>query len=380
MNDLEKRVLDIIVESVKNDEDGFNRYIHKKVMSHVDHTVGFYGGNLQLQNDVASIPQVLVLVDKEPLMNWAHDCEYRIYHAETGELLETIAARMPPATFMVSRNDYEPIGDLVEHPEDAHTGNINITPSTAGADNDYFTGKKYALLFSGMSNNRHLNDLEFLYRVLIDVYFYDPANITVLNYDGTVNYSGDPQPVGNWPGNNTPYRIHVNGSGTRANLIHAFQDLASKLTSDDTLLIHTNNHGGGPTEVGSPDPSTLCCYPNWDLMTDHEFGHYVSQFPEFATLVVMMEQCHSGGFSNPIVSNSPAQQTSFSAAAIKTKNSKGGKNFDPYAAQWINGALVSSHTVQQIYEYAVEHGNPKDTPNEQDKPAGCSNVIRLSGA
>ena len=41
------------------------------------------------------------------------------------------------------------------------------------------------ILYSGMSNMRHLNDLEFCYRMLIDRYAFDPKNIYVLNYDGT---------------------------------------------------------------------------------------------------------------------------------------------------------------------------------------------------
>ena len=64
-------------------------------------------------------------------------------------------------------------------------------------------GNRYAILFSGASNNRHTNDLEFLYRQLVDRFFFAEDNITVLNYDGTVNYSGWPKPVSSWPGDSS---------------------------------------------------------------------------------------------------------------------------------------------------------------------------------
>ena len=107
-------------------------------------------------------------------------------------------------------------------------------------------GERYAILFSGMSNNRHLNDLEYLYRVLIDTYGFKAANITVLNYDGSVNYSGDPKPVGKWPGDNTKYRIKVNGKGGKTELLAALEAVGKQIKADDLLFIHTNNHGDGP--------------------------------------------------------------------------------------------------------------------------------------
>jgi hypothetical protein len=46
-------------------------------------------------------------------------------------------------------------------------------------------------------------DLEFLYRVLVNDYGWDEDKIYVLNYDGSIDYSGWPHPVGNWPGDGT---------------------------------------------------------------------------------------------------------------------------------------------------------------------------------
>ena len=38
-----------------------------------------------------------------------------------------------------------------------------------------------------MSNKRHINDCEFLYRTLVDRYAFNKNNIQVLSYDGTLN-------------------------------------------------------------------------------------------------------------------------------------------------------------------------------------------------
>lgn len=323
-------------------------------------------------NSPSAIPQVLVLVDKEPECNWAHKCEYKMFNGNTGEYIETIQALLPPASFILNYEDYEPVGTLVK-PKPISEGNITLKP-IPGLDKLFnsVNGKKYAVLFSGMSNNRHLNDLEYLYRVLIDIYNFDPQNITVLNYDGTLNYSGSPKPIKKWPGDNTDYRIRINGAGTRDSLINAINNYKNRITADDLLFIHTNNHGGGP------DPCTICCYPDWDSLTDVEFGEKLAAFPQFDTLVVMMEQCHSGGFSDKTIQNSKASKTVFSAACLPDRSSMGGSDFDPYAYNWIKKVSESSQiTVYDAYVYAKEHTDSYDTPNEADKPQDCCRHITL---
>jgi hypothetical protein len=380
-NKVKNKIINSITSSALNRNSGqkFNTYIHTKIMSEHEHTNGF-SEPLKLNTSVKTTPQTMVLVDKEPLANWGHDCEYHLYDAQTGKILEVITARFPPASFLISFQDYEAVGDLIEHTSDPEEGKVKIN-STPGLDKlNSVAGTSYALLFSGMSNNRHLNDMEYLYRVLIDVYKLDAANITVLNYDGTINYSGSPQPVGNWPGDNTPYRIKVNGQGTKAELESKLDAMANKLSRNDFLIIHTNNHGGGPTSTGSNTPSTLCCYPNWDSMTDTQFGAKLATFPKFASLVVMMEQCHSGGFSEPTINNSTALETEFSAAAIATKNSMGGKNFDPYAYQWINSSNNTKYSVHKIFETSLANKHTGDTPNEASSPTNSGNVLWLNNS
>jgi hypothetical protein len=67
-----------------------------------------------------------------------------------------------------------------------------------------------------MSWMENLNNLEFCYRILIDHHGFEPENIYVLQFDGTLNTRIGP--AGTWPGDGSPYRIHINGQGNRAGL------------------------------------------------------------------------------------------------------------------------------------------------------------------
>ncbi len=333
---------------------------------------------------------ILVLVDHAPLYNWGHACEHKLYDAITGEYYESHDSQFPPSSHYHTPTQYAAIHVPVALPVLQSVQPVEVT-KIPQLDNVIAnaTGKKYAILFSGMSNNRHLNDLEFLYRTLIDIYKFNAADITVLNYDGTVNYAGSPQPVTNWPGNNSPYRIKVNGSGTNTALGQALDTIKGKLKAEDLLLIHTNNHGGGPTS----DPEAwLCCYPNWNSFTATDFANKVKAFPAIASLMVMMEQCHSGGFQDAVLNNSKATSTSFAAACIATANSMGGADFDPFAKDWIagitgknpNGSALSQPvpnpaSASDAFGYANAVKVAGDSPVYGDKPANCGKSQYLSG-
>lgn len=271
-------------------------------------------------------PTAVVFVDDEPLANWSHDCRYLLHDADSGKLYQEVRAGFPPylvdppSTFkafhtpVVAQNPLRKIWALdleVAFPWKRRKG------------------ERYAILYSGASNNRHTNDLEFLYRQLVDRFYFDEDKITVLNYDGTINYSGGPKPVTSWPGDGTAYTMPVDDSGTKQALEDAIDALKTKLKQDDLLLIHTNNHGGHDgTE------SYLCTYSGPDY-TASDFASKLGELPAYSDLIVMMEQCHSGGFNDEVIEASTAERTTFAAACTEGKNSIGGADFDPFARDWI---------------------------------------------
>jgi hypothetical protein len=182
-----------------------------------------------------------------------------------------------------------------------------------------------------------------------------------------------------WPGDGTNYRIHLTGAGTRAAFESAIDDLKTKIKADDLLLIHTNNHGGYD---GTPGTANLCTYPSWDGYYATDFANKVGELPHFNKLIVMMEQCHAGGFNSPIIAHSPAHATSVASAATEPNNSyvTADGNWDPFARDWIAaqaghnafGAALAFNPdadgngkveAEEAYAYADAVKDPRDTPN-----------------
>ncbi|MCW3123159.1 MAG: Peptidase family protein [Flavipsychrobacter sp.] len=305
-----------------------------------------------LAHVVAEKPTIMLFADDEPLSNWAHPCRYLLHDAATGQLYKEVPAHLPPYAGTTDT----PSSFVAFHVASSFPAisKYSVVDKIKFPIRYIYTGKRYAILYAGMSNNRHTNDLEFLYRTLVHVYGYTPANITVLNYNGTLNYDGNPHPVVHWPGDNTPYTMPVNGPGTKAALLNAIDALKTKLKAEDSLLIHTNNHGGG---VPDYPESVIFCQPNWDTLTVTDFTNKLAQLPKYNTLMVMMEQCYSGGFNAPILAKSTAVNTSVASAADAYHTSAGGPEFDPFAQEWI--AAMNGH---DAYGHALAY-NPDANHN-----------------
>jgi hypothetical protein len=352
-----------------------NLFIQSEVLAK-GHVIHARHQKIPLEQDT-----VMVFADDAPGYNWSHPCRYLLHNAENGELYKEVAAAFPPylieppETFQVF---YEPGVRLAEErllwPIKAEARLVWRVP----------VGNRYAVLFSGGSNPRHVNDLEFLYRTLVDVYGFPTEQIYVLNYDGTLDCW--PSLPANWPGDGTAYRMPVHGRGTKSELEGVFNDLKTRLKSDDLLLIHTNNHGGHDgTE------SYLCGYdsPGYIGADDYmasDFATKLGELPQFRCLIVMMEQCHSGGFNAPILASNPADRTSVASACGELVSSWGCGDFDCFARDWIAavngadpyGAALASNpdtdgngciSASEAFNYADAIHDPRDSPMFSATPA-----------
>lgn len=311
-----------------------NLHLHDEVLTK-GMTLESVALKVPIQRDTA-----FVFVDLAPEFNWAHPCEYHLYDAKTGELYKTVEASLPPLDFFplaktmtaihtpVKLMDTKKLRAAWKKREKPIINALSTAP-----------GERYAILFAGRADNRHTNDLEFLYRTLIDDYGFTAGNIHVLNFDGTLDYCGAPTPIGNWPGDNTAYRMNVTGAGTRAGFQAAFNAIAAVIKPEDLLFIHTNNHGGGPCDPGINDYCMFVYDPNCAFVPYYlnDFIADMGVLPPFEVLMVMMEQCRAGGFINPIINNSPATWTHVASAVVANDYSLGGTNFDPFAEDWIAG-------------------------------------------
>jgi hypothetical protein len=186
----------------------------------------------------------------------------------------------------------------------------------------------------------------------------------------------------------------VTGAGTRTDFQAAFNAIAAVIKPEDLLFIHTNDHGAGPGD-GVTD-YCMCTYgaTGWIAYYVNDFIADIGVLPQFENLIVMMEQCRSGGFVTPIVNNSPATWTHVAAAVKASDYSDGGADFDPFAEDWIasmaghypdgtgllhvadtnNDGRISA-TEGFVYANACVKGG--DTPIASDSPAGYGAYLFL---
>ncbi len=334
----------------------------------------------------------VALIDLAPEFNWGHPCKHVIFDAETGEQYDSFDSQLPLSEFYTHTANFKTIQEEVKVADSFLDIKVEQTRiNSLDIAIEPHIGDRYALLFSGMSNNRHVNDLEFMYRVLTDVYKFDPDKIIVLNYNGTLSCAEGrlDGPATLWPGDKTPYRMPVDGAGDKETLIEALEFMSNNLRENDLLFIHTNNHGDRKQGV-----SDLCCWPDWDKFDAEEFSEILKTYPKFKSLIVMMEQCHSGGFMDPIIASSKAEITHFSAACRADLSSYGGDEFDIFAYSWIaaiNGKQASGEplyniadsnydnrvSVSEAFEYAKLHKAKKDTPVTKSSHSGAGDILYL---
>jgi hypothetical protein len=337
------------IEKIK--EDALNRIqkqneVEVDALYYVDHRVFKAKERLDIISEQIEFdkPSTVVFVDLHPGKNWGHDCQHLIYDAKTGKLLKKINAQFPyflnetPSTLELFKTSK--ITEAFKKKRRLRfplepkklSGYLKLAPFPLRF---FLTGRRYAILFSGSSNCRHVNDMEFLYRTLVDVYGFNTNDIYVLNRDGTLSWNpaGDWEPAvsGTYPVDGTPFRMTVNGQGNRAGFQAVMTDLATRITSRDCLFIHTNNHGGWSNAQNEAFMSAWGgSYFASEMVAD------LATLPRFKNLLVMMEPCHSGGFVDPIVQANLATRTVAQAAVPWDENSAGGWFFDPWAEMWIS--------------------------------------------
>jgi hypothetical protein len=329
----------------------------------------------EFQKITADRSSILVFADDDPMANFSHACRYLLYDAKTGEFYREMAAKFPP--FSATRpSTLKAFHEPVKFADSAH---FAVKPVFRGPI-IVPDGERFAVLFSGMSNRRHLNDMEFLFRTLVDTYGFKQENIFSLSFNGKLETQEGKQSL--YP-DGTPYRINIKHEGSRSALEGVFDQLKGRLKSRDELLIHTNNHGGWDNTPGS---AYLCTYPAWTPYYCTDFAAKLGTLPKFNNLIAMMEQCHAGGFNLPVLAHSTAAATSIASAAIESKSSyvTADGQWDPFARDWI--AAQAGHgpfgnalafnpdfdrdrriEAEEAFGYADVVRDSRDTPNFNEK-------------
>lgn len=311
---------------------------------------------------------ILIFADDDPLFNWAHPCRYILFDAKDGSLYRQIPAQFPPAKLGKPEGGYHAFHVSVAWPQT----NVYrwrrpfILPKIKTA------GNLYAVLFSGVSYHTHVNDMEFLYRTLTEVYRVPKQNIYVLNQDGTVSF--DNQAMSDWPGDHTAYRMEVKAQGTKKGLFWALDEVKKNLKAEDSLLIHTTGHGGH--DHGESDLSE---YQDAGVVKVTEFTDKLAEMPKHHCQKVVMQQCHSGGFNKSVVAKSTADATSIASACTELRASVCGPEFNFFACAWISAMAEATPngwelprvpdqdddgmiSAREAFDYASAYCHPTDTP------------------
>ncbi len=97
------------------------------------------------------------------------------------------------------------------------------------------------------------------------------------------------------------YRSHavprVRGAATRENLYAWFKDVAQRAAAGDRVLIYATAHGGDSANEADPQDTTLYLW-NSQRLSSKEFAGYLETIKPGVNVVVVMAQCHAGGFAS----------------------------------------------------------------------------------
>ncbi len=251
-----------------------------------------------------------------PFANWEHPCSYIFVDKQTGEH-EIVKEKIHPANF----NEYEIISK-VKRPG----GACKMLKSNSPAVIQTVTPNEhlYAVIINGCDWRRYWNDISAMYCTLVDVYGYPEENIFVHYVGGSSSFGND---------FNDDSNSDIDYNANKGTIERTFRNLSGEWTNDpnvpelgpnDQLFIFTDDHGGH-------DGSSYLCLPDYDLYPN-ELADYVEDI-NCASMVFVMEQCHSGGFESDI--------TDVTNAACKHRviHTACGEYESSWAEIWIGDAM-----------------------------------------
>jgi hypothetical protein len=97
------------------------------------------------------------------------------------------------------------------------------------------------------------------------------------------------------------YRTHqiagVSGAATQENVIKWFDDASQVAKAGDRVLIYATVHGGSAADKEAPE-NTLMYLWNSQRLSVKEFKSYLDRFRPGVQVVLVMAQCHGGGFAD----------------------------------------------------------------------------------
>ena len=220
-------------------------------------------------------------------------------------------------------------------------------------------GDRYAILLSGGNScRRHLNDLEYCYRMLKDHYAFPDAAIRVLFFTGDPPQLDDDSAPHNYPdeSGNDPYRLPISGKGKRSAFQNACNELNEDLQQQDLVFILLTGHGYVQGEDAYLQEPSNGRYYAAELCDD------LATLNPHASLLIVMQQCFSVGFIDPIVEAKrdgriKSQRLSIACASASFSGYDDDGLFDCFASGWIAAHLNKDPWGNTLGATAVAHDN-----------------------
>lgn len=314
-------------------------------------------------------------IDDMPLNSWEHPCRYLFVNIEDGSI-NTFHMSLPPDLRNMTCLERR----IMENVKMDCFRDASAVPIIKSQKSVMPNIHNYAIIISGGINNnynyeRYWNDCSFIYSTLRNKYAYPKDNIFVLMSDGT-NPGADLRMN---DGSTISSPLDLDGDGdndityaaTRSNVTSVFNSLSNILTSKDTLLIFTMDHGG--QSVLGDSISCLYLWDN-DILFDYELAFELGKVHP-AVVNICMGQCHSGGFINDLRGTHHVIATA--CKYEETSYSLSNYEYDEFVYYWISalakktpyGTTVNADTngdgvvsMSEAFQYALVQDSQPESP------------------
>lgn len=364
-----------------------------KACSDENNKYDYYIGEEFVQRN--GYPCYFFLVDMKPGAGWEHPCKYAYVNVKIPMGKTNPRVILEEATRPLDNMELRPIMARKRYGTNS-TLKSKVTKLNGNdfSSNEY-AGNTYAVIISGGINKeaneeRYWNDCSFIYQTLRNRYYIPKNNIKVLMSDGT-----DPSEdmiSENREYMSSPLDLDDDGapdieySATKANVKKVFDGMRNKLTERDHLFLFVIDHGGLDKKNGEP----YICLWGGETLYPGELNFCLDGI-EAGYISIVMGQCYSGGFVEPLRADNRLVMAACSADDL----SYGCEDipFDEFVYHWtsaVNGATAFGDKISadgnadgnvslgEAYTYARQKDvySNGDNPYASETPTyGCKAYI-----
>jgi Domain of unknown function (DUF3821)/Peptidase C13 family len=318
----------------------------------------------------------LVAVDHAPEANWEHPITYYCVDATGSFEKKSVSSPATNYRFLYNEGKKPSPGDAWQ-PDDPYVWNQACVNDCTG---------NYAVLISGgndANNNyrRYWNDIAFMY-INLKEYGYDRTHITVMMSDGSG--PGADRCIAGYPCTQTddsPRDLDGDGSNetvldasktTILNTLDSMKPAAAggtnPLPSGANLIVFTTGHGGVVTSGANAGHHIIYAWGGTgtgQYILDTELVAKLNQLTQVNSIMLVMENCNSGGFKDEFIGSLPTQKRKILYAASGDEPSWGNGFSNAlttaYAGhtRWYTRSCLPS-TCMAEYDKGADTSSPKD--------------------